>query len=266
MHAMPLILTSAAGLATVLGGWIALIGKPSRTFHARSLGFAAGVMLYLSIADLLPLGISLLPEPGAHFLGVCCFLLGITLPLLLSALGNVFSSDAAPDRQLHRLGLLSALSILLHNLPEGIATFTAAGADLSLGIPVAIAIALHNIPEGIAIAVPLRRAGESNRRVLLATAVSGLSEPIGGLIGWCILRFLSGAGVGTCSELSTLFGILYTVVSGIMTALAVGILLPTAVTLHGTSQEGNITAAFVRAIFSRCLLGIAIIAAVLAIL
>lgn len=266
MHAMPLILTSAAGLATVLGGWIALIGKPSRNFHAQSLGFAAGVMLYLSIADLLPLGISLLPVSGSPLLGICCFLLGIAFPLLLSALGDTFSSDAAPDRQMHRLGMLSAFSILLHNLPEGIATFTAAGVDLSLGIPVAVAIALHNIPEGIAIAVPLRRAGESNRKVLLATAISGLSEPLGGLIGWGILHFLSQAGFGTGSGTDMLFGLLYTGVSGIMTALAVGILLPTAVTLQSDSHENSRSAAFVRAIFSRCLLGIAIIAAALAIL
>ena len=56
---------------------------------------------------------------------------------------------------LMRMGILAAISIAIHNFPEGLATFTAALKDPSLGVAIAIAVAIHNIPEGIAVAVPI---------------------------------------------------------------------------------------------------------------
>ncbi len=222
MPIAPLLLTLAAGLSTVIGGCIALgRSSPSAAFHARALGFAAGVMLYLSFFDLFPLGLSLLTGPRAELIAVLCLLGGFSLLFLLDHPKKRQDRDTG-TQTMRRLGLVSAISVLLHNLPEGIATFTTASASLSIGIPVAIAIALHNIPEGIAIAAPLRRAGKSRLYALGWTAISGLSEPIGGVIGYLLLRpFLS----------DTLFGVLYTGVAGVMIALSLLLLLPASAAL-----------------------------------
>jgi ZIP family zinc transporter len=118
-----------------------------------------------------------------------------------------------------RMGLFTALAVAIHNFPEGLVTFLAAMQDPSLGIPVAIAIAIHNIPEGIAVAVPIFYATGSRVRALWISFLSGLSEPLGALIGYILLfRYLS----------NSLFGLLFASVAGIMVFISLDELLPAA--------------------------------------
>ena len=79
------------------------------------------------------------------------------------------------------------IAIILHNVPEGIATFISSSKDISLGISLAIAITLHNIPEGISISIPIYYSTKSKFKALLYTFISGVSEPIGALIAYLFL-------------------------------------------------------------------------------
>jgi ZIP family zinc transporter len=121
--------------------------------------------------------------------------------------------------KLMRMGVFTALAIAIHNFPEGLATFAAALSDPALGIPVAVAIAIHNIPEGIAVAVPVFYATGSRKKAFTLSFLSGLSEPVGALVGYLLLRsFLN----------DTVLGIIFAAVAGIMVYISLDELLPAA--------------------------------------
>ena len=142
-----------------------------------------------------------------------------------SELKNVKSiSDKAektlpPQKALLRMGLFSALAIAIHNFPEGLATFTGALKDPALGISIAVAIAIHNIPEGIAVSVPIYHSTGSRKKAFGLSVLSGLSEPVGALVGYVLLyNFFN----------DMIFGILFAMVAGIMVYISLDELLPTA--------------------------------------
>jgi len=215
-----LLLTLLAGCATAVGGGIAwLIGKPKNWLLALILGFSAGVMIYISFLELLPLAIA---KAGA-LIGVIAFFIGIifiaildiSIPHEYKEEHRAFSheSDIQKHQVRHRLqerfqygkknrrsfmmhtGILTALGIAIHNFPEGLAVFSSAIAgDITLGVLVAIAVALHNIPEGIIVFIPINEATGNTKMAFLASMSSGLAEPLGALIGYAILApFLSPA-------------------------------------------------------------------------
>jgi len=118
-----------------------------------------------------------------------------------------------------RTGLLSAVVIGIHNLPEGVATFAAGLSDLSIAIPITIAIAIHNIPEGIAVSIPIYYATNSRKKAFWYSFSSGLAEPVGGLIGYLILRTYLNEVV---------LGATFSIIAGIMVFISLDELLPTA--------------------------------------
>ncbi|MEL7570251.1 MAG: zinc transporter ZupT, partial [Eubacteriaceae bacterium] len=127
--------------------------------------------------------------------------------------------NMSKKNDLLRLGMFSALAITIHNFPEGIATFSAALKDDMLGISIAIAVAIHNIPEGIAVSVPIYYSTGNRKKAFIYSFASGLSEPLGAIIGYFILRrFLN----------ETMFGIVFAVVAGIMVYISLDELLPSA--------------------------------------
>jgi zinc transporter, ZIP family len=118
-----------------------------------------------------------------------------------------------------RVGILAALAITAHNLPEGLATFFATLDDPLVGLPLAAAIAIHNIPEGVSIAIPIYFATGSKRKALMATVLSALAEPVGAIVGYLVLApFLS----------PTVFGVVFGMIAGAMVFLALDELLPAA--------------------------------------
>lgn len=127
--------------------------------------------------------------------------------------------DRNREMVLRRVGLLAALAITAHNLPEGLATFFATLNDPVVGMPLAIAIAVHNIPEGVSIAVPVFYATGSKGKAVLAAFLSGLAEPVGALVGYLLLApYMS----------DMLFGGVFGVIAGAMVFLALDELLPAA--------------------------------------
>ena len=123
------------------------------------------------------------------------------------------------NSKLLRTGMFTALAIALHNFPEGLATFVSALEDLALALPIVFAIAIHNIPEGISVSIPIYHATGSKKKAFLYSFISGLAEPIGALVGWLILMpFMN----------STVFGIIFASVAGIMVFISFDELLPAA--------------------------------------
>ena len=118
---------------------------------------------------------------------------------------------------LFRSGMISMIAIMLHNIPEGIATFLTSNHDLKLGITLAIALALHNIPEGISVAVPIYFSTGSKKRAFFYTLVSGMSEFLGAIIASIFL-------VGFSNDF--FMGCLYAIIAGIMMHISIYELLP----------------------------------------
>jgi zinc transporter, ZIP family len=123
------------------------------------------------------------------------------------------------DRRLQRMGLMTALAIALHNFPEGLATFVATLADPSLGISLCVAVAIHNIPEGLCVSVPIYFATKNRTKAFLWGFLSGVTEIIGAGLGWAVLSEVID---------DLVYGILFGLVSGMMVAICVYELLPTA--------------------------------------
>lgn len=229
MGVSPFWLTLLAGLSTGLGGVLAMLCRPTRRLLAISAGFAGGVMLAASLADLVPESLrfyrSYLPPLGCGAALVVLLLAGMMVAAALSALlpeeaelAGRMSGDAARTAAL-RTALITGAVLLLHNFPEGVLTLFAGTADPALGARTALAIALHNIPEGLAVAVPFAFALHSRLGGVLAALLSGLAEPAGALLallflrGWFTPGFLNGTVV---------------LVAGVMLWVSIAQLLPAA--------------------------------------
>ena len=244
MQDSPIVLTTLAGLSTGLGGLLAVLCPPSERLLAASAGFAGGVMLTASLADLMPEALAFY---GGYLLALGMLTAGLLGRLLPeeAALAARFGKSGDPARAAAmRTALVTGLALLLHNFPEGVLTFFAGTADPSLGLRTAAAIALHNIPEGLAVAVPFAYATRRRTAGVLAALVSGLAEPLGAVLAWLFLRrlftpgFLNGTVV---------------LAAGVMVWVALAQLLPGA--LHPAHRTAGILGAAVGCLLM--LLGIA---------
>lgn len=243
-----LILTLIAGSATGIGGALVLFKKKiSSNFLAGALGLSAGVMIFISLAELFPEAQAMIAGTGmqhgeafvliAFFVGMGIITLidftipeyenpheasGLSLDTRTAAIGVL--DQTGSEKALHRLGLMSALAIAIHNFPEGIATFIGALNDPEMGAGITFAIAIHNIPEGIAVAIPIYYATKSKGKALLYATLSGLSEPIGALLCWAIAAIFGVELTGS----SPAFPLILAAVAGIMIYISLDELLPTA--------------------------------------
>ena len=230
-------LTLFAGLATGIGSALSLLTNRTNTkFLSVALGFSAGVMIYVSFVEIFFKAKSSLVAVLGEKVGTWATVGGFFLGILIIALIDKLIPNAENPHEIHtveemdgeseehkaklmRMGLFTALAIGIHNFPEGLATFTAALSDPSLGIPIAFAIAIHNIPEGIAVAVPIFYATGNRMKAFKLSFLSGLSEPVGALIGYVLLfRFFN----------DVMFGFIFASVAGIMVYISLDELLPSA--------------------------------------
>jgi len=224
---LALILTAIAGLSTGIGSAIAyFIKKPKMIYLSFSLGFSAGVMIYISFMELLPKGLEVVGEARcvtAFFIGLIFIgLIDMLIPEAKNPHHYKEPSDVKGrrvDKTLMRTGLFTALAIGIHNFPEGLATFGTALNDVKLGAIIALAIAIHNIPEGISVSVPIFYATGNKNKAFTYSFLSGIAEPIGAIIGFLILLpFLSDG----------LLASLLAFIAGIMVYISVDELLPMA--------------------------------------
>ena len=239
-----LLLTLIAGAATGIGGALVLFKKKlSSNTLAGALGLSAGVMIFISLAELFPEAQAEIMATGSFRHGEALVLLaffagmgiitlidflipeyenpheasGLSLDAKTAAVGVL--EHTGNEKALHRLGLLSALAIAVHNFPEGIATFIGALNDPEMGAGITFAISIHNIPEGIAVAIPIYYASQSKAKAIGNSFLSGVAEPLGGLLGYFILAAIFQ---------DSFLGIILAAVAGIMVYISLDELLPTA--------------------------------------
>ncbi|GBF90843.1 zinc transporter [Raphidocelis subcapitata] len=152
-------------------------------------GLAAGLMLSISIMELLPDAISEIGFVAAQFwfyLGIVFFAVIVTfIPEPDASSIALTMKDRGEDQQTRKTrvkvlmsGLITAVGIALHNFPEGMAVYLSSYKSTSTSLSLALAIALHNIPEGVAVALPVYFATGSRLRGFNVAAVSGLAEPL----------------------------------------------------------------------------------------
>lgn len=143
------LISTLAGLSTMLGCLFIFIKvKNVNRFLSISLSFSAIVMMIISIFDLIPHSFFylLLKYKLLGFLiSILIFLLGISLIKIPNKIINRLEEKGS---SLYKLGIISAIVLMLHNIPEGVITFLTSSNDLKVGLKVAVAITLHNIPEG----------------------------------------------------------------------------------------------------------------------
>lgn len=234
---VPFLLTLVAGLCTGLGSILAFFFQGNnQNFLSVSLGFSAGVMIYVSMIEIFQKALSSLTPVYGEKEGLLWTMVGFFGGMfLIAAIDALIPKEKnlheIPDHQgktsqkpedsshLMRTGVFTALAIAIHNFPEGLATFVSALQDPEVAIPIVVAIAIHNIPEGIAVSVPIYYATGSRKKALGYSFASGLTEPVGALLGYLLLMpFMS----------DTVFGLLFASVAGIMVFISLDELLPAA--------------------------------------
>lgn len=228
-YKIPLLMTLLAGLATVVGGFFTFFIKRTNIRGlSLGLGFSAGVMIFLSFTEIIKTANQMLIKFFPHHSQWMVFA-GFALGIIVAILIDYFVPDHIEEdlfatqehcphhHKIKRAGILTAIAISVHNFPEGMATFFVATQNLTLGATVAIAIAIHNIPEGIAVALPIYHATGKKRLAIWYTFLSGISEPIGAIIGLIALHyFLPQAAIG----------FLFASVAGIMVYISFDTILP----------------------------------------
>lgn len=237
---LALLLTTLAGLSTGIGGLISFFGKADNArFLSISLGFSAGVMIYVAFVELFTESLKLVEPIAGEFLGLIyvnlAFFGGMGVIALIDYMVPDFENPhevprflganqerrltKRQDTKLVRLGFMSVIAITIHNFPEGMATFVASLSDPELGLTIAFAVAIHNIPEGIAIAIPIFYATQSRHRALFLSLLSGLAEPLGAIVAAVFMGIY-------WNDLN--FGLLFAAVAGIMVFISLDQLLPNA--------------------------------------
>ncbi len=233
------LLTAVAGLSTGIGSAIAFFSKHSnKKFLSLSLGFSAGVMIYVSFVELFQGSINTLSISYGNKLGLLYAILAFFGGMLFIGIidklipeitnpheqhliedMNIEQKQEMEKKHLMRSGTMTALAIAIHNFPEGMATFVSALQEPNVAIAIVVAISIHNIPEGISVSVPIYYATGSRKKAFLFSFASGLAEPLGAIIGYLILMpYLNDAT----------YGVLFGIVAGIMIFISVDELLPSA--------------------------------------
>ncbi len=220
----PLLIATIAGLSTVLGS-IVIFHKWQREninkFIAFALSFSLTIMIGISVLELVPeASFAILTEyklVRGIFWSSIAFIFGIFIIYYI----NKKITNKQDD--LYRVGVLSMLALMLHNLPEGIVTFLSSYQNMTLGLQLSLAIMAHNIPEGISIAVPIYYSTGSKKKAIKMTFLSGLAEPLGALLAFIFLsKYITNAMIG--------FILLF--VAGLMITLSIHDLFPKAKKYH----------------------------------
>ena len=216
-------LSTIAGMSTLIGTVLIFIKKINKNkFISKCLFFSSGVMLYVSFFDLIP-------ESFNIFTSIFYLFPSIILLLIFLVLGIITSSfierKVNNKNSLYKIGIVSMIAIILHNIPEGIITFLSY--NTSVGTSLLIAIALHNIPEGISISIPIFYSTNSKLKAFFYTFISGLSEPFGALIAHIFLSNLN----------TNIMCYLFAFTAGIMIQISVFELIKEA---HKLKEKGSV--------------------------
>lgn len=217
---IPLLISTIAGLSTTLGALVIFLKIKSQNinkFITFCLSFSIAIMIGISITELIPESLfQLLNENWSRGIitSILSFIVGVILIKIFTVLIDKQKKNAT---NLYKLGILSMLALMLHNFPEGIATFLSAYQNMDLGIKLGIAIMLHNIPEGISIAVPIYYSTGSKKEAIKKAFISGLAEPLGAILAFLLFKnFIT----------DTFISIILLLVAGIMITISIEEIYP----------------------------------------
>lgn len=217
---IPILITSMAGLSTLVGNLLLFINsKYKDKLISFSMGLSFIVMFLLSIIELIPEGIKIV----SYRLSLYEIYLYSLLLLVVGYLFVIFIDNRIDsDSKLYRIGFLSMIGLLIHNIPEGIICAISSYNNLDIGLKMSFMIMVHNIPEGIVISLPIYYSTGSRGKALLYTVVSSLGEILGAIITMLFLyRFIN----------DYVMFVVYMVTSGIMITLSVGKILREGISL-----------------------------------
>lgn len=213
---MPFIISFIAGCSTLIGYFFIYLDNRNNRVLIASLGFSSGVMFFISIFDLIPESIKLILYNFDIIISFIICLIFFVIGIILSASLNNFIDSS--ESYLYRIGIISMLAIIIHNVPEGIATYLTSTFDLKLGITLAFSIALHNIPEGISISIPIYYSTNSKIKAFVYTFIAGMSEFLGAILASIFFRkLINNISMGT----------IYSLIAGIMSYISINELFPT---------------------------------------
>lgn len=212
------LITFLAGLSTMFGIIpIYMSKKKANQVIASSLAFSSGVMISISVFSLIPEATFLIREKFCLFPTFLFVMIFVVLGILFSLKIDQKVEEKVVNNNLYKLGIISIIVLILHNIPEGITTFISTKTNLSLGLSLSIGIALHNIPEGISIAVPIYYSTKKKWKAIFYTMVSGFSELFGAILAYLfIARFVN----------DFVLGIILSTTAGIMLHISLYELLP----------------------------------------
>ena len=202
------LLSTIAGISTLIGYFFIYIKNDRVGIISKALGFASGVMITISIIDLIPNSFLQLINNYNNLYTLFFVLIGLFSGILISSIiDKKVEKTSKNSLKLYKLGIITMIVIILHNIPEGIVTFITSSNNIKLGLTLTIAIALHNIPEGISISIPIYYSTNSKFKSFIYTFISGMSEPLGAIIAYLFLsRFIN----------NLFLGLIYSFIAGMM--------------------------------------------------
>ena len=210
------VITTISGISTLLG-MIPIYFKQKNKDNIIniSLSFAAGVMLSISINTLFKESYTIFNNYYSKLNTILIITIFIILGIMIVKVINHLLKKI--DNKLYKLGIINTISLIIHNIPEGILTFSTSTTNISLGILLSLAIMLHNIPEGISIAIPIYYSTGSRIKAFIYTSIAGFSEVLGAFITYIFLyKYISFSFIG----------IMLSITIGIMSYIAIFELLP----------------------------------------
>lgn len=212
---------------------IFLLKNPSQRLLSTAMGFSAGVMIAVSVFELIPLAIETLSLINVSVLFIAGMVMMMFIDFIIpheykeegracrdgDGIWEEYERRRHKDRLIHT-GKLVALGIAIHNVPEGFVTITGTIESTNLGLILALAIAMHNIPEGLSVAFPLYVSSGKKKNAFNLSFLSGIAEPIGGIIGLLALTLLF--------DITLIVDYALAFVAGIMIFISIDELLPCA--------------------------------------
>ena len=202
-----------AGFSTMIGAVVVVMtNKKSDKFISIALGFAAGVMVSIVFADMLPEAAEFMENtfsPGkTKVMSVVFMGVGIIAAMIADKMiphycvgehGHNHTHSHHGEDESHmlkdnmaRLGIMTMIATGLHNFPEGIAMFIAGQENLQVGIRLAAAVSLHNIPGGITVAMPVYYATGSRWKAIGYALIPSVIQPLGALLACLFLKNVMG--------------------------------------------------------------------------
>lgn len=182
VYTVIIVLAFLSGMTTLIGAVIATVLKKNVKAITVGLGFAAGIMLWISFFELIP--------ESLHAIGIIKSIIALICGVILIAVLNrviphthLCNKSQKVDSRLLKTAYLCAFGLILHDFPEGFAMANSYLHSPRLGLLIALSIALHNIPEEFAISVPIVLSKKGKRFLFKMAFISGLAEPAGAAIG-----------------------------------------------------------------------------------